>query len=79
MTKWPSDWVTEWQEASQTIDRMVYLKDTMHIHSHIPGKCFVITGTKNNLHDDNPFQDKRTKLSNYSIAKICKIVVSVYM
>ena len=24
MTEWPSDQVTEWQEASQTIDRMVY-------------------------------------------------------
>ena len=26
VTEWPSDWVIEWQEASHTIDRMVYLE-----------------------------------------------------
>ena len=31
VTKWPSDRVTKWQEASQTIDRMVYLFEIFKI------------------------------------------------
>ena len=29
MTEWPSDIVTKWQEASQTIDHMVYFHSEM--------------------------------------------------
>ena len=35
VTKWPSDWVIWWQEALQTIGRMVYFLNEMTVYNTI--------------------------------------------